>query len=232
MRILLLVGLASLLLASCAVSPNSENTQTGDDLDELSSSLGSTTADNTTGTNSDNNSSQAELPGVLLFDFNDPNQAWFTVDDNVMGGVSSSSGQILEEGTLMFSGTMSLENNGGFSSLRSNWAPIDLSGSDGLLIRALGDGNIYRMRVRTTATGRDVSYNSFFETEDGEWTTVYIPFNTMVPTIMGFQVSSGELDPSKISSFGFMLSDKQPGDFSLQVDWIRSVTEAELFPEG
>jgi monofunctional biosynthetic peptidoglycan transglycosylase len=149
-----------------------------------------------------------------------------------MGGVSSSRGQILDEGVLLFSGTMSLENNGGFASLRSNWAEVDLSGSDGLLIRVLGDGKIYRMRVRTTETGRNVSYNSFFETEKDQWSTVYIPFNTMVPTIMGFRTNNGELNPGTISSFGFMLSDKQPGEFALIVDWIRAVAEEEIFSEG
>jgi hypothetical protein len=36
------------------------------------------------------------------------------------------------------------------------------------------------------------------------------------------------LDPASIGSFGFMLSDKQPGEFDLQVDWIRAVTEEAL----
>lgn len=172
------------------------------------------------------------LPGVLLYDFGPETEPWTSVDDNVMGGVSSSRGRIQQDGTLNFSGNMSLENFGGFSSLRSPWAPIDLSGSDGLLIRVQGDGNIYRLRIRTTATGRDIAYNSFFETLNGEWSTVYIPFETMVPTYRGFQTSSGPLDPATISSFGFMLSDKQPGGFSLLVDWIRAVSEEEVFPQG
>jgi hypothetical protein len=75
-----------------------------------------------------------------------------------------------------------------------------------------------------------VAYNSFFETEKDAWTTVYIPLETMVPTRFGFQVPAGELDPSRISSFGFMLSDKQEGEFALQVDWIRAVAEEEVLP--
>lgn len=173
-----------------------------------------------------------ELPGSLLYDFEPDSEPWTSVDDNVMGGVSSSRGRIQEDGTLIFSGTLSLENNGGFSSIRSPWAPIDLSGSDGLLIRVQGDGQIYRLRIRTTATGREIAYNSFFETQKGAWSTVYLPFDTMVPTYRGFQTGSGPIDPSTISSLGFMLSDKQPGEFSLQVDWIRAVTEGEVFPQG
>ena len=218
MKVLLLLSVLGLLAAGCAINPDSENIQSSlaeEDFARLEAKAEGDT-----------------LPGRLLFDFNQGSQPWDTVDDRVMGGVSRSSGTIQEEGTLLFSGTMSLESNGGFSSLRSNWEPIDLSGSDGLLIRVLGDGRTYRMRVRTTATGSNVSYNSFFETRAGEWSTVYIPFNTMVPTIMGFQTNAGQLDPATISSFGFMLSDKQPGDFALQVDWIRSVSESEVFPDG
>ena len=218
MKIFLMVSILGLLVAGCAISPDSENTRSGMADKEISKA--------------DEQAEQNTLPGQLLFDFDEDSQAWNTVDDRVMGGVSRSSGTILDEGTLLFSGTMSLESNGGFSSLRSNWEPVDLSSADGLLIRVLGDGRIYRMRVRSTDTGRDVSYNSFFETEAGEWTTVYIPFNTMVPTIMGFQTNSGQLDPGKISSFGLMLSDKQPGEFALQVDWIRAVSEDDLFPDG
>jgi hypothetical protein len=207
---LILLTVIGLFLTGCAVSASAENTLSGSpDLSKEES---------------------PELPGVLLFDFEDKSERWFSVDDDVMGGVSSSAGQILDTGTMLFSGTMSLDNNGGFSSIRSPWNPIDLSDYDGVIIRVLGDGQIYRMRIRTTSTGRDVAYNSFFETEKDAWTTVYIPFGTMVPTRFGFQVPVGELDPTRISSFGFMLSDKQEGEFALQVDWIRAVVEEEVLP--
>ena len=213
---LISLGLEGLLLAGCSLKPNPENTFSGGMMENQKQ----------------HRNEDSELPGLLLFDFGPESEPWTSVDDNVMGGVSSSSGRVLDDGKLVFSGTMSLDNNGGFSSLRSSWAPIDLSGSDGLLIRILGDGNLYRLRIRTTATGRDIAYNSFFETLNGEWSTVYIPFEIMVPTYRGFQTGSGPLDPATISSVGFMLSDKQPGEFSLLVDWIRAVTEDEIFPQG
>jgi monofunctional biosynthetic peptidoglycan transglycosylase len=228
MKRLWIISLAAVLLAGCGVSPGAENTLSR--IEEMEMIETKQTDDSAISNDGKTASDSENLPGTLLFDFSPGNEVWSSVDDNVMGGVSSSGGQILDSGALLFSGTMSLENNGGFSSLRSPWSPIDLSGEDGVLIRVLGDGNIYRLRIYTTATGRDIAYNSFFETEDGEWTTVYIPFSIMVPTYRGFQVSVGELDSAAISSFGFMLSDKQEGAFSLQVDWIRSVTEAELFP--
>ena len=211
-----------LALAGCAVAPDQDNMSINIEENEMESVTENQPTDQVV----------EELPGVLLFDFEAGSENWFTVDDDVMGGVSSSGSQLLDSGTLLFSGTMSLDNNGGFSSIRSPWNPIDLSGKDGVIVRVLGDGQIYRLRIRTTETGRDVAYNSFFETSAGEWTVVYIPFNTMVPTRFGFQVPAGELNPASISSFGFMLSDKQEGEFALEVDWIRAVEEIEILPDG
>ena len=168
------------------------------------------------------------LPGDLLFDFQPGTPAWSSVDDSVMGGISESASQILEDGTLEFSGAMSLENNGGFASIQSPWNPIDLTGYDGLLLRVRGDGQIFRLRIRTDGTGPQIAYNSLFETLDGEWTTIYIPFESMIPTYRGFRVPAGRLDPGAVTSLGLMLSDKQPGEFSLQVDWIRAVSEEEI----
>jgi monofunctional biosynthetic peptidoglycan transglycosylase len=166
------------------------------------------------------------IPGVELFDFK-TSPGWYTVNDDVMGGVSSSEVRIVEE-NLSFSGTMSLENNGGFSSVRSEWRPIDLSDYDGILLRVLGDGKTYRLRIQSVETGRNISYNASFETRPDSWEIFYFPFADMVPTYFGTAVDVDKLDTSSIGSFGFMLSDKQPGEFELLVDWIRVVSDAEL----
>jgi monofunctional biosynthetic peptidoglycan transglycosylase len=230
MKRIWITSIIVLALAGCAVSPNQDNLSVNiedNEMEFISESPEEVTEENQQTENVDQG-----LPGVLLFDFAEDSENWFSVDDDVMGGVSSSTSQILDSGVLLFSGTMSLDNNGGFSSIRSPWNPIDLTGKDGVLIRVLGDGQLYRLRIRTTDTGSQVAYNSFFETSQGEWSTIYIPFNTMVPSRFGFRVQTGELNPAAISSFGFMLSDKQEGEFSLQVDWIRTVTESEIFPDG
>ncbi len=225
MKIIWIVGLVGILLVGCTAAPSSENTLTGLEESIMNENIQPGDQDNTA-TTADN------LPGELLFDFQPGDPAWGTVDDRVMGGVSRGASRVLDDGTLLFAGIMSLDNNGGFSSVRSAWNPIDLTGKDGLLIRVLGDGKIYRLRVRTTETGSEIAYNSFFETREGEWISVYIPFETMVPTLRGFQVPAGQLDPATVSSLGLMLSDKQEGEFALRVDWIRAVVEAEIFPDG
>tara|TARA_B110000196_G_scaffold262804_1_gene234824 strand:- start:34 stop:516 length:483 start_codon:yes stop_codon:yes gene_type:complete len=56
----------------------------------------------------------------IVFDFTTAtnSSAWQIVNDDVMGGVSTSRFQILTNGAV-FSGVVSLENNGGFASVRS-----------------------------------------------------------------------------------------------------------------
>ena len=168
------------------------------------------------------------LPGTEIFAFGEREPGWYTVDDNVMGGVSSSNVEIWDTGILSFSGNMSLENNGGFSSARSEWNSIDLTSADGMLIRVLGDGKMYRLRIYSESTGNNVAYNASFETTPEKWELVYIPVSSMVPTYFGYIVEVGSLDTSNIRSFGFMLSEKQPGEFDLQVDWVRAISEKDL----
>jgi hypothetical protein len=57
-----------------------------------------------------------------LLDFAGPEaaQQWQAVNDGVMGGVSDGRFKITDAGTLEFSGTLSLENNGGFASVRTS----------------------------------------------------------------------------------------------------------------
>ena len=171
---------------------------------------------------------EQNIPGNTLFAFSGDEPGWYTVDDDVMGGVSSSMVGVSETGQLLFAGTMSLENNGGFASVRSYWQRMDLSSYDGVLMRVLGDGNSYRLRIRTEETGRNISYNALFETTPETWKLVYIPFEDMVPTYFGRTLALDPVDRASIGSFGIMLSDKQPGEFALAVDWMRTVTEDEL----
>jgi uncharacterized surface protein with fasciclin (FAS1) repeats len=55
---------------------------------------------------------------VTLMDFADDSQRWRIVNDDVMGGISDSRFRI-DGGKAVFTGRLSLENNGGFASVRS-----------------------------------------------------------------------------------------------------------------
>ena len=163
----------------------------------------------------------------ILFDFttatNPP--AWQVVNDNVMGGVSTSRFQVLTNGAV-FSGVVSLENNGGFASVRSSPVRQNLGGVDAFVVRVRGDGRRYKFTVRTE-TGFDTPiYQSPFTTKRGEWQEHRLPFKDFIPTFRGRTLTDvPPLNPAKVSSVGFIIADKQDGPFRLEVASIRAAAQ-------
>lgn len=156
-----------------------------------------------------------------LFDFASPGAAgrWQAVNDGVMGGVSDGRFKITAEGTLEFFGTLSLENNGGFTSVRTKPADLGLRSGDSLVVRVRGDGREYMLNAYPKNARMASSFRAPLPTVAGEWTDVVIPLDDLVLTSFGRVVQgSGPLKPGDINSLGFMLSDKQPGEFRLEVE--------------
>jgi len=150
--------------------------------------------------------------------------AWQVVNDDVMGGVSTSEFR-LTNGAAVFHGAVSLANNGGFASARSAPASHELAGADAFVIRVFGDGHRYKFTARMDGSFDSAIYQTSFTTKPGEWTEHRLPLKQFVPTFRG-RVLTGEppLDPAKVTSVGFLISDQQAGPFRLQIQWIKSVS--------
>ena len=158
----------------------------------------------------------------VIFDFATGAKPWANIDDPVMGGRSASR-MSLEDGVATFQGTVSLENNGGFASVRSRPAEHPLDGFDGVALRVRGDGKTYKLRLRTTIALDGVSYQTTFATESGRWIEVRLPWSAFQPVFRGRQVAGyPALKPSDIRTFGLLISDKQAGPFRLEIDWIKA----------
>ena len=161
---------------------------------------------------------------VPLIDFTDTDRSsdWIIVNDGVMGGKSTSSMTISDSGIAVFSGEVSLENNGGFASTRTVVEERALSRCDGAVIRVRGDGRTYQFRIRTDTGFDGLAYRHEFEAVKGEWQEISLSFSDFEPTFRGRIVDdAGPLDPARIRQAGFMIADKQAGEFKLEVDWIR-----------
>jgi monofunctional biosynthetic peptidoglycan transglycosylase len=104
----------------------------------------------------------------LLIEFPSEAELWPSIDDPVMGGRSRSR-MHAEKGIAIFEGFVSLENNGGFCSVRSEPTPTDLSAWDGVRLRMRGDGQRYSFRLRTDARFDGVSYQCRFVAPGGTW---------------------------------------------------------------
>jgi len=144
---------------------------------------------------------------------------WQAINDGVMGGISS--GRMEQSGDILrFEGTLSLENNGGFASVRR---PIgeDLSNATGVKLQVRGDGRTYQFRMRQDDRFDGIAWRAEFSTS-GDWQTVELSFNEFIPVFRGRQVpGAGPVAPAGIRQIGFMLADKVPGPFALE---IRSIT--------
>jgi monofunctional biosynthetic peptidoglycan transglycosylase len=139
-----------------------------------------------------------------------------------MGGRSASRFRATRDGTGIFEGVVSLENNGGFASVRAGIESADLSGLTGVRLRVRGDGHRYRLTLRNDRKLSGLNYMHDFPTTAGEWTEVILPFAGFQASIRGYRPPDAPpLDPSRIRQVGLMIADKQAGPFRLEVAWIR-----------
>ncbi len=161
----------------------------------------------------------------ILFDFqvatNSP--VWQILNDDVMGGVSTSQFQVLTNGGAVFSGAVSLENNGGFASVRSSPVRENLSGTDAFVLRVRGDGRRYKFTVRTESGFNAPNYQLTFTPKRGEWKEHRLALQDFVPTFRGRVLTDvPPLNPANLASVGFLISDQQEGAFKLEVAWIKA----------
>lgn len=165
---------------------------------------------------------------LFQFTSSDAVDTWQIVNDGVMGGVSRSAFTSSTNHTALFCGVVSLENNGGFASVRSQPKPQDLSAFDAFSIRVRGDGCIYKFTARTETGFDSVLYQTSFTTKAGEWTEHRFAFADLTPTFRGRVLSEApRFNAAKTTSVGFLIADKQAGPFKLEVEWIKATSGRE-----
>lgn len=166
----------------------------------------------------------AEDTLIPLFDFTgaDAAKEWQPVNDGVMGGVSKGEFKITDEKTMVFFGTLSLENNGGFASVRSKAKKLDLQKGDTLVAKVRGDGREYTLNLYPNRSRTAFSYRATVKTEKDEWIEIKVPLDKFEATSFGRIVQdAGEVNPDEISSVGFLLGDKKAGPFKMEIEWIK-----------
>ena len=166
-----------------------------------------------------------------LFNFSDAAivEQWAARDDRVMGGVSQSRLRFDRTGHAVFEGVMSLEQNGGFASVRAQAkAPSD-SEITHYVIEVQGDGKRYKLNMQMAGRFNQVSYQASFSTLKGVWTTLEIPVNSFEPSFRGRRVvDAPALDAALVNQAGLMIADGQDGAFQLAIRKISASARAEL----
>lgn len=161
----------------------------------------------------------------VLFDFAsaDAVKQWQTVNDGVMGGVSDGNVKVTDN-RLEFYGTLSLDNNGGFASVRTKARPLGLEDGDTIVARVRGDGREYSLNLYVEKRMMAFSYRAFVQTKQDSWIEVRVPLDKFEATSFGRVVKdAGTVNPREVNAVGFLLGDKKAGPFKLEVAWIKRV---------
>ena len=164
-----------------------------------------------------------KIEEIMLEDFNaDHHLDWQIINDGVMGGISEGRFKINCDQTADFRGTVSLENNGGFASVRALVKEPVTGDFQKIIMRVKGDGKKYSFRIRTDANFGGVAYASTFVTTKDEWTEHQFTPADFKPTFRGRVLQNvAPLNETYIRQIGFMISEKQSGSFNLQIDWVK-----------
>jgi len=159
-----------------------------------------------------------------IFEFNNSNDEkdWRIVLDGVMGGLSTGNVSV-QNGSMLFTGATSLENNGGFSSIRASMDPNDIDIFDAIQLRVRGDGRTWIFGTRGSNSMGANSYWTSFKTEKNEWIKVTIPISEMERHSFGTRLS-GRINPDEIKGVEFYMYDKKAGPFKLEVDSIKGIS--------
>ena len=155
---------------------------------------------------------------LLLFDFSASSDwsEWAIQNDVVMGGKSSSDLSRSNEGHAVFTGDVSLSNNGGFASLRYQFAPRDIRGCKSAVFRVKGDGKQYQFRLKAGLNER-ASYLYTFNTS-GEWQTIEIPLNKMEPYYRGNKLDQPNFNANQVQEVRFLIGNGKAEKFRLEID--------------
>ncbi|MEM9838865.1 MAG: CIA30 family protein [Pseudomonadota bacterium] len=147
--------------------------------------------------------------------------AWFAVNDNVMGG-RSLGGPVVEDGALLFSGSINT-NGGGFSSVRRQLQNGDLAGATHLAFTLVGDGRGYALTFQTGARefGGLVSFQApLTSAVHSEPTEVHVSLADLRPRIFGRSVRGPVFEAEDARTLGIILADGRDGPFALRVEKI------------
>ena len=167
---------------------------------------------------------------VTDFNRSDATRGWQAVNDGVMGGLSEGLFRWNAETGLEFYGRLSLENNGGFASIRTGGQKISLKTESVIVLRVRGDGREYSFNLYSQ--GDRYAYRQTFQTVKNEWVEIELPLKGFEATWRGRRFPQQRLNPGRISGMGFQLGDKKPGPFRLDVEWIKTRELAKVDGEA
>lgn len=157
-------------------------------------------------------------------DFGEDKQGenWRVINDAVMGGLSLGQRSIAND-SLIFSGDISLQNNGGFSSLKSPFSRMDLSRFQTIEIRYRHQGHPVAFTLEWHPRFYKTYHKMSLPSTNKLWETIRIPLKNIPqyrltgPT--GRLMSKKDL--KRVIRLGFIASEKEESEFEFEIDYVK-----------
>jgi NADH dehydrogenase [ubiquinone] 1 alpha subcomplex assembly factor 1 len=158
------------------------------------------------------------MQSMKIFDFNKTSNIdnWKVIDDVVMGGKSSGTFYLNKEGKGVFKGSVSLENNGGFSSVKYQFKEIKIKQYSKIVLKIKGDGKTYQFRLKSKSSDSH-SYITYFKTT-AEWETIKLSLTDFYPTFRGRKLDMPNYDHQNLEEISFLIGNKTAENFNLEID--------------
>ena len=146
---------------------------------------------------------------------------WQVILDGVMGGRSQGDA-LLKENSLYLKGKVSLENNGGFVSLKGPFKSIDLSSFKTLKIRLKSTGIAFAVTLETDRAFYRPYFKQAIQVESNDWEIISLDINDFLKYRMG-RFNNDQItvdDLKRVLRIGFISNEKKAGNFEFEVDYI------------
>lgn len=121
-------------------------------------------------------------------------------------------------GHAVFNGTVSLERNGGFASVRSSPGNRDLPRAAECAIEVRGGGKHFKLSLMTDDGFDSVNYQVSFTPEGDDWQAIRLLLSAFRASFRGREVPGAPvLEPARIRQVGLMIAARQAGPFALDI---------------
>ncbi|KAL8458760.1 hypothetical protein ACS0TY_036317 [Phlomoides rotata] len=189
---------------------------------------------------------------IFKFDSKEELKRWHLYSDSEYGGLSSASLEIKDStdgSSGVFSGNLSLDvdegsrwniSRSGFCGMRSKKFDgfIDLDSYDTIAVKLKGDGRCYISTIYTenwvNSPGQqeDNSWQAFVYVPKDNWYITKIPLARYLPTWRGNVIDAHlEMNPARVVGMSLSVNAEGgvpgattgPGDFRVELDWIKAL---------
>ena len=168
-------------------------------------------------------------PVINFGNANGRTKDWVMISDNIMGGVTQSKLQY-SENSMVLNGTISLDNYGGFSSIKTNFNTFDLSAYDGVKIKYKSTGQKFAFTLEDSKNWTMPNYKGAFNSSDSNtWQEATILFKDFKQYQIGEPTGKKLITAvlKNIVRLGIITTEKKEGPFSIEVESIEFISSGK-----